>query len=139
MPISIDPQPKENELECPQCGSYFYYELVQCPACGAHVYEPEEDINDDIDAENQGGLITKVQSFLRRVFGKPYSAEEVFGDGLDRAALYNDLLSKVGGDHLVVERLIEFEQQQRPDRMRLVWLQDAIWRWERDNRTPGEK
>ena len=49
---------------------------------------------------------------FHRVFNKPYAANEVFGNALDQAVLYNDLLQKIGGDRATVERLIDFERQQ---------------------------
>ena len=137
MPTSIDPQPGENELECARCGAYFYFELSRCPSCGVNIYEPEGDLDEEYVVNTSAGLIEKARHFLRRVLGKPYSAEEVFGDSLDQAALYNDLLRKVGGDHDVVERLVALEREQKPDETRKVWLQNAIYRWERDNRTQG--
>jgi hypothetical protein len=137
MPTSIDPQPGENEIECASCGAYFYYELTRCPACGVNVYEPEEDLDGEYGVNASDGLILRFRNFLRKVFGKPYSAEEVFGDSLDQAVLYNDLLRKVGGDPTVVERLVAFEQEQIPDGTRSIWLRNAIHRWEKDNRTQG--
>lgn len=41
MPISITPPPADDELECAQCGAYFYYELTRCPNCGVSIYEPD--------------------------------------------------------------------------------------------------
>ena len=143
MPFSFDPPPEENEIECARCGAYFHYELNRCPECGVNIYDPDEEIDDEYhentiststDLEN---LLSLIQRIGHRIFGKPYSAEEVFGDSLDQAVLYDDLLSKVGGDHLVVERLIAFEQQQKPSSGRKAWLESAIERWERDNRIPG--
>jgi len=139
MPFSLDPQPEDNEIECGRCGAYFHYELTRCPECGVSVYEPEDDLEEAIENAGppQSGLMTKVRDAIRRLTGKPYSAEEVFGDALDQAIFYNDLLRKVGGDHQVVERLIAFEQQQTPGGNRLTWLENAIQRWERDNRKQG--
>ncbi len=50
------------------------------------------------------------------------------------AILFDDLLRKVGGDRSVVERLIEYEHQQKPNATRLICLQNAIGRWEQENR-----
>jgi hypothetical protein len=137
MPFSLDPQPKENEIECARCGAIFYYELTRCPVCGVNIYDPEDGLEETIEDSHshQPGIIDKAKQFIRHLTGKPYSAQEVFGDSLDQAILYNDLLSKVGGDHQVVERLIEFEQKQAPDSNRIAWIENAIERWERDNRT----
>lgn len=139
MPFSLDPPPEDNEIECGQCGVFFYYDLTRCPACGANVYaledETEEDIRQVLEdrSESQSGFWDWIKSILRRFRKQPYSVEEIFGDSLNQAILYNDLLQKVGGDHAVVERLIEFEQKQIPEGNRKTWLENAIDRWEYDN------
>jgi hypothetical protein len=61
-------------------------------------------------------------------------AEELFSSALREAALFDDLLRKVGGDRSVVERLVEYERQQRPNATRWTCLQNAIHRWEQENR-----
>jgi hypothetical protein len=48
--------------------------------------------------------------------------------------LYQDLLRKVRFNGSVAERLIEYERQQDPSASRLQLIQNAIERWERDNR-----
>jgi hypothetical protein len=53
---------------------------------------------------------------------------------MKEASLFDDLLRKVGGDRSVVERLIEYERQQKPNATRLTCLQNAIGRWENENR-----
>jgi hypothetical protein len=50
------------------------------------------------------------------------------------AVLFDDLLRKAGGDRSVVERLIEYERGQNPNATRLTCLQNAIQRWEQENR-----
>jgi len=136
MPFSIDPQPGENEIECARCGALLYYELTRCPECGVNLYEPEDTIEEENNGWSvvPGGVFAKLGELFRRLLGKPYSAEEVFGDALEQSVLFNDLLVKVGGDHKVVERLIEFESKKTPNGTRIVWLQNALQRWERDNR-----
>jgi hypothetical protein len=140
MPFSFDPQPADNETQCARCGAIFYIDLTRCPECGVNLYEPDDE-QDDFDLQDRGSkkasLISKIDNFIRRLSGKPYAASEVFGDALDQAFLYDNLLKKVGGDHAVVERLVEFEREQVPAGSRLVWLQNAIQRWERDNRISG--
>lgn len=57
MPTSIDPQPAENEVECANCGAYFYMELTRCPECGVSVFG-EEEFQDEVvekDAAEAGG------------------------------------------------------------------------------------
>jgi hypothetical protein len=47
--------------------------------------------------------------------------------------LYRYILQKARGDRGLVERLIEYERRRSPDLDRLELMQDAIFRWERDN------
>ena len=75
-----------------------------------------------------------VESVVRKLRGEPHVAEEFFSGALREAALFDDLLKKVGGDRSVVERLIAYEQAQSPDATRSVCLQNAIQRWEHENR-----
>ncbi len=145
MPFSFDRQPDENELECAHCGAYFHYELTRCPHCGVNIYEPELDA-EDVDREGfedsreaRVGLFRKLDDLVRRILHRPYRIEEVFGSALNQAVLYDDLLQKVGGDHSVVARLLAYERQRQPDGTRFDWLQNAIQRWERDNRSSGSK
>lgn len=138
MPFSFDPQPAENETQCARCGAIFPIDLTRCPECGVNLYEPEDENEQAYQQEftlPNAGIFSKISDLWRRVSGKPYSAEEIFGNSLDQALLYDDLLSKAGGDHAVVERLVEFEQQQNPTGNRSSWLKSAIHRWEHDNRT----
>ena len=93
MPTSIDPQPAENEFECANCGAYFHYELTRCPNCGVNLYEPEDETESIKEKAPQGGgLLDKLKDAFYKLFKKPYSAEDVFGDALDASILYNDLL-----------------------------------------------
>jgi hypothetical protein len=48
--------------------------------------------------------------------------------------LYSDLLAKVRGDKVTAESLIEYERSRNPGASRAELIQDAIIRWERDNR-----
>jgi hypothetical protein len=143
MPVSIDPPPKDDEIECARCGAYLYYELTHCSECGVNIYEPDEEADVDYrktfgDAAKQSnGLLDKMRGFFRRLSGKPYLAEEVFGNALDQALLYDDLLRKVGGDQAVVERLIKLEEKEALYGTRTIWIKNAILRWERDNRVRG--
>ena len=134
MPFSLAAQPEEDELECAQCGSYFYYELTRCPECGVNIYEPDEDSTGA--SKDSNGFLSKIRSFFQRISRKPYSAEEVFGNSLNQAQLYSNLLSKVGGDEYALERLVNLESELLPNSNRIVWLENAIARWERDNRVP---
>ncbi|MDQ3004238.1 MAG: hypothetical protein M3R47_02455 [Chloroflexota bacterium] len=75
-----------------------------------------------------------IESVLRKIRGEPHPAEDLFTGILKQKELFDDLLRKVGGDRSVVERLIEYERQQRPNATRLTCLQNAISRWENENR-----
>lgn len=142
MPTSIDPQPADDEIECARCGAYVYYELTRCPNCGVNLYEPDEGagserLHDSIRAApRRRGLLVWLEDLFRRITKQPYPADELFGAALNQAELYNDLLLKVGGDRPTVERLIALERQQLRDGNRIRWLENAIRRWERDNRDP---
>lgn len=139
MPTSIDPQPADNELECGHCGRYFYYELTRCPHCGTNVY-PSEDEEDTLADEPRPlsparpGLSARLEDFLRRLFKRPYRADELFGAAINQADLFDRLLRKTGGDREAAERLVQFEQKRLPHGNRLLWIQNAIQRWEHDNR-----
>jgi hypothetical protein len=142
MPFSLDPQPQEDEIECGNCGALIYYGLTRCTECGINLYEPEADAEGEAedglwdDSLPRRGFLTRLVDLFRELTGRPFSAEEVFGDSLDQATLYGELLRKVGGDPEVVERLIQFERKQTPDGSRFQWIQNAIRRWDRDNRGP---
>jgi hypothetical protein len=49
-------------------------------------------------------------------------------------SLYQNLLRKVGGDHRTVARLIEYERRRKPNASDRELFENAIWRWENDNR-----
>ena len=72
------------------------------------------------------------------MFNKSYLAEDVFGASLNQAVLYNNLLSKIGGDRSVVDKLIDLERQRLSDATRYIWIKDAIERWENDNQRFGQ-
>ena len=136
MPISIDPQPAEDEIECGRCGAYIYHELTRCPKCGVNIYEPEDDSDQDPPVNpRQEGLFSRLDAFFRRFTKRPYPVDDLFGAAINQAGLYNDLLNKAGGDHATVERLINYESQQMPDGNQLAWLENAIRHWEQDNRS----
>jgi len=135
MPTSIDPQPAENEFECANCGAYFHYELTRCPKCGVNLYEPQDEVADGTKDKIPPleGLFGQITDAFHKLFNKPYSAEDIFGDALDASILYDHLLQKTGGDRAVVDRLIEFERASLPAATRKALIQSASQRWERDN------
>jgi len=135
MPTSIDPPPKDDEVECGNCGAYIYHDLLKCPNCGAYLADPSPHFEEDETPSNRpkSRFALWTESMLRKLRREPHVAEELFSGALREAALFDDLLKKVGGDRSVVERLIEYEKQQKPDATRLTCLQNAIQRWEREN------
>jgi predicted nucleic acid-binding Zn-ribbon protein len=145
MPTSIDPQPAEDELECGRCGAHFYYGLTRCPNCGVNLYEPDDEADaadtkqSHFPGDSQGKLGARLDGFIRRLTRKPYRVDQVFGAAINQAELFDNLLAKTGGDRATVERLIAFEKQQAPQGTRVSWLENAIRRWEHDNRAPGAK
>ena len=135
MPTSLTPPPRDDETECGSCGAYIYHGLLKCPNCGVYLVDPI----DTEAAERQGirpknRLALALESILRKLRREPHPAEDLFTGALRQAALFDDLLRKVGGDRSVVERLVEFEQKQHPNATRITCLQSAITRWEQENR-----
>jgi hypothetical protein len=135
MPTSLTPPPKDDEIECGNCGAYIYQGLLKCPNCGVYLVDPV-----DTEAEEKPRFRPKskfslaFESIMRKIRGEPGYAEELFTGALREKALFDDLLRKVGGDRAAAERLIEYERQQRPGATRLTGLQNAISRWEQENR-----
>jgi hypothetical protein len=135
MPTSLTPPPEDDEVECGNCGAYIYHDLLKCPNCGVYLVDP-------IDTESEqrskfkpkSRLALKIETIMRRLRGEAHPAEELFTGAMREATLFDDLLRKVGGDRSVVERLIEYERQQKPNTTRLTCLQNAIGRWEKENR-----
>ena len=143
MPTSIAPEPADDEIECARCGAHFYYELTRCPNCGVNLYEPEAEAGQPdlqksrLQASPRRGLGVRLEDFVRRLTRKPYPAEELFGAAINQAGAFNELLIKVGGDRETAERLVDFERQRYPQGNRMLWLRNAIQRWEQDNRGSG--
>jgi hypothetical protein len=134
MPTSIDPAPKDDEVECGNCGAYIYHDLLRCPNCGAYLVEPNEPEEERTIFHPKSKFVLAVESVVRKLRGEAHPAEELFTGALREAALFDDLLRKVGGDRSVVERLIGYEKQLSPSATRLTCLQNAVTRWEQENR-----
>src|SRR5512147_462196 len=133
---SITPPPKDDEVECGNCGAYIYHDLLKCPNCGVYLVNPfpHIDLNEKPASRPKSKFALWVESMWRKLRREPHIAEELFTGALREASLFDDLLKKVGGDRSVVERLIEYERQQKPEASRLTCLQNAIQRWEQENR-----
>ena len=134
MPTSITPPPKDDEVECGNCGEYIYHDLLKCPNCGAYLIESSEPDEERSLFRPKNKFALWVESVMRKLRGEPHPAEELFTGALREASLFDDLLRKVGGDRSVVERLIGYEKQLKPGATRLVCLQNAVTRWEQENR-----
>lgn len=135
MPTSLTPPPADDETECGNCGAYIYAGSLKCPNCGVYLIDPI-----DSEAEERPTFRSKskfslaVESLLRKIKKEPHPAEELFTGAMQEAILFDDLLRKVGGDRSIVERLIDYERGRRPNATRLTCLQNAISRWEKENR-----
>jgi len=135
MPASITPPPKENETECGNCGAYIYHGLMKCPKCGVYLVDPvDTEVEERPKFRPRSKFALAVESLMRKIRGEPHIAEELFTGALKEASLFDDLLRKVGGDRSTVERLIAYEHQLKPGATRLICLQNAIRRWEQENR-----
>ena len=135
MPTSLTPPPADDETECGNCGAYVYQGLLKCPSCGVYLVDP---IDTEPEKRSSARPKTKfslaIESVMRKLRGKPHVAEELFTGAMREAVLFDDLLRKAGGDRSVVERLIECERGQTPHATRLTCLQNAVQRWEQENR-----
>lgn len=133
MPTSITPTPKDDEVECGNCGAYIYHDLMKCPNCGEYLVQYGELEEERSSLRPKSKFALWLESMMRKLRGEPHVAEELFTGAMREAALFDDLLKKVGGDRSTVERLIQYEKQLSPSKTRLVHLQNAIRRWEREN------
>jgi hypothetical protein len=136
MPTSLTPPPKDDETECGNCGAYIYHGLLKCPHCGAYLVNPfpHIDLNEQPAPRPKNKFALWLESVVRKLRREPHIAEELFTGAMREAILFDDLLRKVGGDRSVAERLIEYERGQNPNATRLTCLQNAIQRWEQENR-----
>ena len=135
MPTSLTPPPHDDETECGNCGAYVYQGLLKCPNCGVYLVDPV-DTEPEVRPSNRpkSRLSLAMESLMRKLRGQPHIAEELFTGAMQEAVLFDDLLRKAGGDRSVTERLIEYERRQNPNATRLTCLQNAIRRWEQENR-----
>jgi len=135
MPTSLTPPPADDEVECGNCGAYIYHDLVRCPNCGVYLVDPiDTEPEERPKVRPKSKFALAIESVMRKIRREPHPAEELFTDAMREGALFDDLLRKVGGDRSVVERLIEYERGQKPSTTRLTCLQNAISRWEHENR-----
>ena len=136
MPTSLTPPLKDDETECGNCGAYVYHGLLKCPNCGVYLVDPVDTEPEERPKRRpKSKLSLAIESIMRKLRRQPHPAEELFTSAMREAVLFDDLLRKVGGDRSVVERLIEYERGQKPNATRLTCLQNAINRWEQENRS----
>lgn len=134
MPTSLTSPPKDDEVECGNCGAYIYHDLVKCPNCGVYLDEPNEIEEERPKFRPKSKFALWLESVKRKIRGGAHPAEELFTGAIREAVLFDDLLRKVSGDRATVERLIQYEKQLKPSATRLTCLQHAIQRWEQENR-----
>lgn len=138
MPTSITPPPADDEIECGNCGAYVYIGLSKCSNCGVYLLDPIDTEPEEPPRFRPRSKFSLALEALKRKFRKEsHPAEELplkMAGAMQEAILFNDLLRKVGGDRSVVDRLIDYERRQRPNATRLTCLQNAIERWEQENR-----
>jgi hypothetical protein len=110
--------------------------IVTRTFCGAYLIDPFQfsEPDEPTGLRPKSKFALWIESVVRKVRGEPQVAEELFAGALKEAMLFNDLLRKVGSDRSAVERLIEYEKQLKPGATRLTCLQNAISRWEHENR-----
>jgi hypothetical protein len=133
MPTSITPPPKDDEVECGNCGAYIYYDLVKCPHCGVYLDEPNEREEERVKFQPRSKFALWVESTVRKLRGEPHPAEDLFIGIVRQKDLFDDLVRKAGGDPSAAERLVEYEKQLHPNATRLTCIQNAIRHWEREN------
>jgi hypothetical protein len=135
MPTSLIPPPKDDETECGNCGVYVYQGLLKCPNCGVYLLDPvDTEPKERPSIRPKSKLSLAIEAVMRKFRREPHPAEELFTGAMREAVFFDDLLRKVSGDRSAVERLIEYERGQNPKATRLTWLQNAIQRWEKENR-----
>ena len=135
MPTSLTPPPKEDETECANCGSYVYVGSLKCPNCGVYLVDPiDSEPEERPEFRPKSKLSLRLESLVRKLRREPHPAEDLFTGAMREAILFDDLLRKAGGDRSVVERLIDYERRHKPRATRLTCLQNAIQRWEQENR-----
>src|SRR5687767_3016083 len=135
MPTSLTSPPKDDETECGNCGAYVYQGLLKCPNCGVYLVDPvDTEPEERPSSRPKSKFSLAIESVMRKLRKEPHPAEELFTGVMKEAVLFDDLLRKVGGDRSAVERLIEYERGQKPVATRLACLQNAIQRWEKENR-----
>ena len=135
MPTSLTPPPGDDETECGNCGAYVYQGLMKCPNCGVYLVDPiDTEPEERPRVRPKSKLSLAIEAAMRKIRGESHIAEELFTGAMREAVLFDDLLRKVGGDRSTVERLIEYERGQNPNATRLTCLQNAVRRWEQENR-----
>ena len=107
-------------------------------------YDPTPKIEPETEFGNQNEaklpfMITK--GLRQQLHDQGYSGDDISHmtpqqawDKIDEEKLFQNLLTKVQGDHDVANRLIEHGRSQRPQSNRKELINLAILKWEKDNR-----
>jgi putative membrane protein (TIGR04086 family) len=61
-----EPVMDDNEIECPNCGSTFFYQLTRCPYCGRSVY-PLDDAEEPMNPYEEIGTLDTFGKILNSV------------------------------------------------------------------------
>ena len=94
MPTSLTPPPKDDEVECGNCGAYIYHDLVKCPNCGVYLDEPNEPEGTRSKFRPKNKFALAIESIMRRLRGEPHPAEDLFIGIIKQKELFDDLLRK---------------------------------------------
>ena len=92
MPTSITPPPKDDEVECGNCGAYIYHDLLKCPNCGVYLIEPNEPEEERPTFHPKSKFALAMERLMRKLRREPHPAEELFTGAMREAALFDDLL-----------------------------------------------
>ena len=120
--------PAENEMECDLCGALLSHEFTRCPYCGTRRYTLEVAAQDSSPAAGGQSLLDRLRFAIHSLLRIPYSAEQVFGDSLNPAVLYEDLIDLLDGNRFAAERLVAFEHLLVPSATRWACIRKAIQR-----------
>jgi len=109
-------------LACPECGSDETTGWSDNTRYDGIDFPDDEPARPRPSASGVGRLV----DLVARLFPMRRAAPE--------EQVYRAVLRKVHGDRETVERLVEYERQRAPSASRPTLLQNALDRWERDNR-----
>ncbi|HEY5903581.1 MAG TPA: hypothetical protein VIU39_13585 [Anaerolineales bacterium] len=115
-------------MECDLCGALLSHEFTHCPYCGTSRYALEVAAQDSSLPAAGQSLPDRLRFAIHSLLRIPYSAEQVFGDSLNPAVLYEDLIDLLDGNRFAAERLVAFEHLLVPSATRWACIRKAIQR-----------